>query len=378
MVKEEDLLTSLKQLEGSLDSTNELLLLVNEIAGEKEANMASFRLAQRKAMLDSLNVKRTHKQYKVWENEKRDNFIASEIKAYNKKYAQMSRLHTDLSELEEKLNDTRKQVYLPNFRFSIQTLQNYDNGSLLKYVKKDEAGTYPLLVRLGELFSLEPNSTQLAPDFQTFNKLVNLEFHLRTLCQIKYEVLLRIKAHLDNKNSQWAKRDNSLNAFITRDLRETIDLVKKIRASETQDLRDIDVDSEFDYDGERDEERDDEDEEKDPEENGEEQNEDQGENQNEERSHEGKDHEENYNGEDDVARSGDDEEIREVEESQADGDAQDKMNVDQEEGVLEKQVEDDENEEEGLQQTEIGAQADEANDAMDAVGDQESTEMLID
>lgn len=169
MVKEEDLLTSLKQLEGSLDSTNELLLLVNEIAGEKEANMASLRLAQRKAMLDSLNVKRTHKQYKVWENEKRDNFIASEIKAYNKKYAQMSRLHTELSELEEKLNDTRKQVYLPNFRFSIQTLQNYDNGSLLKYVKKDEAGTYPLLVRLGELFSLETKlnsvSTRL-PNFQ--------------------------------------------------------------------------------------------------------------------------------------------------------------------------------------------------------------------
>lgn len=254
MVHEADLKAPIERLKESVNSTDELLKLANALSQNQEVAAVQVKAAQRNALLDSLRVKRFHKQYKLWDNERRDEFIEKEIRAYNKKYAQMTRLHTELNELEDKYEDTKKSVLLPQFKLSIQTLREYDNGSLLEHVPKDAEGNYPSLVMLDEIFSLDPKSSNPAPDFRTFNRLVNLEFHLRSLSQIKYEVLRRMRSHLTIKNSQWGKRDNSLNQFISRELRERIDEVKKIRAAESHDLRDVDVDFELEEYGEEEEE----------------------------------------------------------------------------------------------------------------------------
>lgn len=257
MVQEADLKSSVEVLKQSVASTSDLLAFADDIAQNKEVDPEALKQTQRSALLDSLRVKRFHKLYKTWDNERRDEFIEKEIRAYNKRYAQMTRLHTELNELDEKYADTKNSVLLPKFKLSIQTLQKYEDGELLKYLNKDAQGIYPSLVSLDELFSLDPSSSLAAPDYKTFNKLVNTEFSLRSLCQIKYEVLLRVKQHLSSKNSQWSRRDTLLHSFLTTSLRERIDEVKKIRASESQDLRDIDVDldiDEYSDEGEEDDE----------------------------------------------------------------------------------------------------------------------------
>lgn len=163
----------------------------------------------------------------------------------------MTRLHTELAELDEKYQDMKKSVLLPAFSFLGQTLKEFEEGRLIKGFEDKS------LISLDSLYSLDP-STQTPPDYQTFNKLMNLEFRLRTISQIKYEVLLRVRTHLTSKNSQWAKRDALLNGFL-RSVREKIDEVKKIRTAESQDLRDVDADLDIDFSDDEDHEKEDDD-----------------------------------------------------------------------------------------------------------------------
>lgn len=250
MVQEADLKQQAEQLSRSVDSIDELLRLGGDLC-KGDVDSDKIKAAQRQALLDSLKVKRFHKQYKQWENQRRDDFIEKEVRAYNKKYAQVTRLHTELAELDEKYQDMKKSVLLPAFSFLRQTLKEFEEGRLIKGFEDKS------LITLDSLYSLDP-STQTPPDYQTFNKLMNLEFRLRTISQIKYEVLLRVRTHLTSKNSQWAKRDALLNEFL-RSVREKIDEVKKIRTAESQDLRDVDADLDIDFSDDEDHEKEDDD-----------------------------------------------------------------------------------------------------------------------
>lgn len=250
MVQEADLKQQAEQLGLSVDSIDELLKLGGDLC-KGEVDSDKIKAAQKQALLDSLKVKRFHKLYKQWENQRRDDFIEKEVRAYNKKYAQVTRLHTELAELDEQYQDMKKSVLLPAFNFLRQTLQEFEQGRLLEGFEENS------LISLDSLYSLDP-STQTPPDYQTFNKLMNLEFRLRTISQIKYEVLLRVRTHLTSKNSQWAKRDALLNDFL-RSVREKIDEVKKIRTAESQDLRDVDADLDIDFSDDEDHEKEDDD-----------------------------------------------------------------------------------------------------------------------
>ncbi|PVH15780.1 uncharacterized protein CXQ87_003634 [Candidozyma duobushaemuli] len=250
MVQEADLKQQAEQLGSSVDSIDELLRLGGDLC-KGDVDSDKIKAAQRQALLDSLKVKRFHKSYKQWENQRRDDFIEKEVRAYNKKYAQVTRLHTELAELDEKYRDMKKSVSLPAFNFSKQTLKEFEEGRLLEGFEDKSS------ISLDSLYSLDP-STQTPPDYQTFNKLMNLEFRLRTISQIKYEVLLRVRTHLTSKNSQWAKRDASLNEFL-RSVREKIDEVKKIRTAESQDLRDVDAELDIDFSDDEDHEKEDDD-----------------------------------------------------------------------------------------------------------------------
>lgn len=249
MVQEVDLKQQAEQLGLSVDSVGELLQIGSDLClGNVEPER--LKAAHRGALLDSLRVKRFHKHYKTWENQRRDEFIEKEIRAYNKKYAQMTRLHAELAELNEKYQDLKNSVLLPDFHFLSQTLKQFGNEKLLDGLEDLS------LVTLDSLFSLDPTKDS-PPEYETFNKLMNLEFRLRTLCQIKYEVLLRVRLHLTSKNSQWARRDALLNDFL-RSVKEKVDEVKRIRTAESHDLADVDVDLDIEFSDDDEDEKDDE------------------------------------------------------------------------------------------------------------------------
>lgn len=230
------------------DSLTKLLKIARLISNGQDVDTTELKMAQKQALLDSFKVKKLHRDHKEWENATKEQFVEKEIKAYNRKYAQISRLHSANTILESKYAELRKSVQLPKFHFSIQTLEQFEGGKLLQYLKKDSAGNYPRKVQVSEIFSLDRNSVLPNPEFAEFNKLVNLEYRLRMRMQIKYEVLLRVKSHLTAKNSQWSARDSLLNQFITRDLAKMIAEVEKIKTSEYEDLKyyedDFDMESE--------------------------------------------------------------------------------------------------------------------------------------
>lgn len=234
----------------SLKSLDDLLAITKQFALGQLANMVQLQKAQKSAILDSYKVKKFHREHKEWEDRTRKQFVDSQVKAYNRKYAQISRLHSQTLGLEESLADLQNTVLLPQFKFSLQTIQQYEDGKYLEFVEKDANGEYPRTITTDQIFSLDPSSLRPHPTFLDFNKLVNIEFRSRIQLQIKYEVLLRIKATLAAKNSQWATRDSKLNDFITRDLPKVVDEVEKIKTSEYEDLKYYEED--YDIDGEGD------------------------------------------------------------------------------------------------------------------------------
>lgn len=219
---------------GSL-SASKLLELTKQLA-EGNGDALEVKKVQKQTLLDSFAIKKFHRDYKEWSNGSIDQFIDSEVKMYNRKFAQMARLHTDVLELEGKYADLRKTISLPPFHFSTQTLQAFEGGRLLERIQK-EKGRYPSKISLDQLYSVDRNSKLPPPVFAEFNKLVNLEFRLRMLRQIKHEVLLRVKSHLTAKNTQWASRDAALNLFLTRDLPKVVEEVAKTKSSEYEDLK---------------------------------------------------------------------------------------------------------------------------------------------
>lgn len=200
-------------------------------------SLETLQTAQRQFLLDSFAANKLNKQYKQWEAAERDSFVNNEVLAYNKRVAQMARLNDEVEALDREYDGLRNSISLPDFRFSIQTIQEYENGRFLQNVPQSADGKVPLQVRLNELFSLDSGLETPTPTFAEFSKLVNLEYRLRMQRQIKYEVLLVVKQQLTAKNKKWAARDSSLNQFMTRDLPSMFDEVAKIKQSEYEDLR---------------------------------------------------------------------------------------------------------------------------------------------
>lgn len=221
----------------SLSSLNELLDITKQFSLGKLADILKLQKIQKLAILDLYKVKKFHREHKEWEERTKKQFVGSQVKAYNRKYAQISRLHSQTLGLEETLAETQRNVLLPKFKFSIQTIELFEGGKYLEFVERDANGQLPRTVSTDQIFSLDPASLRPHPNFQDFNRLVNMEYRSRVQLQIKYEVLLRIKASLAAKNSQWATRDSKLNDFITRDLPKVVDEVHKIKTSEYEDLK---------------------------------------------------------------------------------------------------------------------------------------------
>lgn len=234
---------SILQTIGTFQSANKLLELNTEILNNNELltdKVNDIKKLQREFLLDSFRVNRFHKDYKDWENKTKDAFIENEIKGYNNKLGQMSRLNFETEKLDKEYEGLRDTVKLPECRLSIQTIKLYNDGTLLKYIEKDAEGEYPLTVDISELFSLDSDSKLPQPDFAVFNRLINIEYRLRIQRKVKYEIILSVKQQLTAKNKKWSSRDSELNYFMTRKLVDIMNEVEKVRKSEYEDLKDYD------------------------------------------------------------------------------------------------------------------------------------------
>lgn len=224
----------------SLESVDRLLGLSEDIVANKLVEEGAIEAAQTQFMLDSFRVNKFHKDYKTWESKEIDTFVDDEVLVYNKQLGKMARINEEIEILETEYDKVRRQIKIPSFKFSIQTIQKYNEGELLRFVDQID-GKYPSTVDSTSIFSLSSESNLLPLDFSMFNRLLNIEYRLRMERQIKYEVLVVAKQQLTAKNQKWATRDSALNQFITKDLQHMLDEVSKIRENEQDDLKDYEV-----------------------------------------------------------------------------------------------------------------------------------------
>lgn len=229
----------LERPRASLQSVNRLLEMGEAIVQQQPVD--GIDAARTQFLLDSFRVNKFHKDYKSWEGKAIDSFVDEEVLLFNKQLGKMARINEEIEILETEYDKVRRQIKIPSFKFSIQTIQAYNGGELLRFVDKIEEGKYPSTVDSTSIFSLGGGSNLLPLDFGTFNKLLNIEYRLRMQRQIKYEVLVVAKQQLTAKNQKWASRDSALNQFITKDLQRMFEEVSKIRENEQDDLRDYEI-----------------------------------------------------------------------------------------------------------------------------------------
>lgn len=229
----------LERPRASLQSVDRLLEIGEGIVHQQPVD--GIDAARTQFLLDSFRVNKFHKDYKLWEGKEIDSFVDEEVLLFNKQLGKMARINEEIEILETEYDKVRRQIKIPSFRFSIQTIQAYNEGELLRFVDKNDENKYPSTVDSTSIFSLGSGSNLLPLDFGTFNKLLNIEYRLRMQRQIKYEVLVVAKQQLTAKNQKWATRDSALNQFITKDLQHMFDEVSKIRENEQDDLRDYEI-----------------------------------------------------------------------------------------------------------------------------------------
>lgn len=238
-----------EQLTNTTNSITDVLNITQQLAElNKDDHANELARAQKNALIDSVSINKFHRKYKEWQNSRIDSFITNEVTAYNKRYAEMSRLHSEILEREGRFNRLQQRIRLPQLEFSYQTLSQYADGKLLEHVPREANGEHPKRVPIEQIFSLYADSELPQPTLDMFRDLINLEYRLRLVSQIKYELLLKVKTHLTTKNSQWAKRDQDLNDFISKDFAHILSEIDKIKKSEHEDLKYFDYDYDMDID----------------------------------------------------------------------------------------------------------------------------------
>lgn len=230
----------LDESKSTLESTKNLLEKIGELNSDSGNPDTVFEIKklQREFILDSFKVNRFQKQYKNWIHEKKQDIIDTDVKEYNLKLGKTARLNSEVEELDDDFESLRKSIKLPDFKFSIHTISQFDDGKLLEYITKDqETGEFPPEVELSQLFSVDSDSTLPSPDFKSFQSLLNIEHRLRIQRRIKYEVLLTVKNQLTSNNRKWTTRDVSLNEFINNKLAKVIQETEEIKKNEYEDLK---------------------------------------------------------------------------------------------------------------------------------------------
>ncbi|KAK6462755.1 hypothetical protein DFJ63DRAFT_336060 [Scheffersomyces coipomensis] len=219
----QDLLSTNQQLINQ-SNTNE------EIANQLQTLKKQF-------ILDSFNVNKVIKDYKDWDHQYTQDFINYEIFNYNKVLTDNNRLQQEVDKLTGIYEELYNKVSLPDIEFSIQTLIQFNDEEILRQLPRDENGSYPKIIHINQLFSLDPKSELSFPDYKKFQKLTDIEYRLRASKRLKYEILLFIKNQVSVNNTKWSKRDNELKTFLNQKLPKVFDEVNVIKGLEAKALK---------------------------------------------------------------------------------------------------------------------------------------------
>ncbi|XXZ97617.1 hypothetical protein QA089_000090 [Meyerozyma guilliermondii] len=209
--------------------------------------------SDRQFIMDSFHVNRLTKAFKDWEERNKKSYLETEARGYNKQVGEIARVNTEVEALEANLERTLEKNTLPNFAFSISTIENYNDGEFLKYLTRDENGHYQKQVRTSEIFSLDVNSKLAEPEFEVFNRLINIEARIRLQKKIVCEILIHTKNQLASRNRKWSSRDTSLQEFLEATLPGVFTEIEKVRneirqEAERKDNKDVDMEHETDFD----------------------------------------------------------------------------------------------------------------------------------
>lgn len=205
-------------------------------------------LLDRKYIADSFLVNRLTKAFKDWEERNKRTYLDTEARSYNRQVGQMARLNSRIESLEGEYERVIQKNSLPSFVFSLQAVQQYENGALLKYLKQDGSGHYPLQVNTSDIFLLGENTNLMEPNFEVFNRLVNIEARIRIQKKIICEVLTHTKNQLASRNRKWTARDVSLLDFLETTLPGIFADIDKVRLeiqqeAERKENRDVDMEN---------------------------------------------------------------------------------------------------------------------------------------
>lgn len=212
-------------------------------------------LEDRQYITDSFLANRLSKAFKDWEENRKRTYLEKEARAYNRQVGQLAMVNTKVEALEAEHQRISGKNTLPDFVFSINAIEKYDNGSLLQHIKQDPDGMYPRQVHTREIFLLQENSPLPEPDFAMFSRLVNIEATIRIEKKIVCEVLTHAKNQLASRNRKWSARDSSLQQFLEKTLPEMFAEIDKVREEMGADeKRDKDWDMELETENEQEKE----------------------------------------------------------------------------------------------------------------------------
>lgn len=210
-------------------------------------------LLDRQFITDSFLVNRLTKAFKDWEERNKKSYLETEARGYNKHISQIARVNTEVEALEADFERNLRKNTLPNFAFSILTIENYNGGEFLKYLSQDENGQYQKQVTTSEIFLLDESSKLPEPEFKVFNRLINIEARIRLRKKIVCEILIHTKNQLASKNRKWSARDTSLQEFLETTLPGVFTEIEKVREeirqeAERKDNKDVDMEHESEFD----------------------------------------------------------------------------------------------------------------------------------
>ncbi|RLV89291.1 hypothetical protein JA1_005214 [Spathaspora sp. JA1] len=219
-----------------MSSSDQITTLTNQLNSTLDTFKSAHELLEqtcstelkKQFILDSFKITKTHKDYKHWEHQQIGQFIDDQVHEYNHIVANIHRINTTLDKLTQEYEHLIKTVRIPEFQFSVKTLQMYGDESLINLIPDGVK-----VVKLSQLFSFDDNSPELIKlDYNVINQLINIEFKLRIKLRIKYEVLNLIKLKIMANNSKWNIRNSYLTDFIDKKLTDAINQVEKIKNDE--------------------------------------------------------------------------------------------------------------------------------------------------
>ncbi|CAI5756090.1 unnamed protein product [Candida verbasci] len=221
------LITQLENTLDAFDSARELIHLNNSILISNE-NLINLKAIKKKYILDSFIISRFQKEFKEFQYDEKLETMDMKNFDYNKIVGEISRLNTKLDTSFTDFEKLSRQVKIPQFKISVETLTHLNDAELLKIAQNSISENTDKNVELNQLFSLKEDAVLPFIDYSRINKVINLEFRLRLRKRLNYELLTFLKNQLQYENKLWIQREQSLSEFLTKPLADTLTQVERI------------------------------------------------------------------------------------------------------------------------------------------------------